>query len=72
MKHFKGSFCELSTTTTPSPTTTTTVAISVCPVGSNICQNGGQCFVLNQKDVFCTCQTGFYGKKKFFVLNALF
>lgn len=53
------------TTTTSSPTTTytTTVApVAACPSGLQLCQNNGECFLLNGVSILCRCASGFTGE----------
>ena len=49
-----GTFGPLSTATTAS-------AITTCSASNNICKNGGLCYILNGRDIICTCPAGFTG-----------
>ena len=51
-----GPLSTLSSTTTVKPT-----IIQICL--TNICANGGQCFVVNGVDLTCSCLKGFTGIK---------
>jgi hypothetical protein len=65
--NWSGSFCEIpvgTTTTTPAATTTTAAApaVAACPAGSTICQNAGQCYIINGASILCVCTAQFQGQ----------
>ena len=62
-----------ATTTTITTTVTTTATVTTtfkttteskiaCVNGMNICQNQGDCFIINNNFLICECKSGFYGK----------
>ncbi len=54
----KGRLCEIPFTITTS--TTTAATILACPI--NVCANDGACLIFNNKDISCTCRSGFTGR----------
>lgn len=61
--NFSGTYCEipLAASTVSTTLTTTAAPLALCPATSNICQNGGACFIQNGATIICKCQPNFTG-----------
>ena len=61
-----------STRVTPVTTIATTITtlnreIYLCSTNYQICQNGGQCLLINGAYITCRCTIGFYGINKYII-----